>query len=346
MPQIAKHTDILREIKARSFQPLYLLHGEEPYFIDVLAKAFEADAVDPGMQGFNQTVLYGLDTSAAQIVDAASRYPMMYSHQLVLVKEAQDLADFKNLERYLDQPVPSTVLVFAYRGKKIAANTKIYKAILANGSVFESKALYDNQLPAFIVDWFKTNKRSLENGVADLLAEYLGNDLVVLTGALEKLLINVPKGQEVSTRDVETHVGISRQFNVFELQDALGGKQFERVIRIAWALSQNERDNPFPLTIASLYGFFAGLFAMRDVIHQSEAAQKEATGIHHPFRLGKVRQAAANWSREEIMAALLLLDEYDLKSKGVEYNPTSGGGDDLTMELAQRLVGVGVGVAG
>ena len=344
MPVVAKHTDILKDIRARTFRPIYLLHGDEPYFTDMLARAFERDAVEPGMQGFNQTVLYGRDASAAQIVDAASRYPMMYTHQLVLVKEAQDLSDLKHLERYLGQPVPTTVLVLAYRGKKLAANTKVYKAIFAQGSVFESKPLYDNQVPRFIGDWFKAHKRTLAAGVADLLAEYLGTDLVVLTGALDKLVLNVPREREVTAQDVETHVGISRQFNVFEFQDALGAKDLERALRIAWALAQAERDNPIQMTVASLYGYFASVFAIHDVLGRSEADQKEATGIHSGFRLGKVRQAAARWRPDEVATALLLLEEYDLKSKGVDYAMTSGGGGELTLELAERLVGVGVGL--
>ena len=140
MPLAKSHTDVLAAIKSKDFAPVYLLHGEEPYFTDVLAKAFEEDALDAASKGFNQTILYGRDTDAGQVVDAASRFPMMAERQLVLVKEAQDLSDIKALDKYLAQPVPSTVLVFAYRGRKLNGNTRAYKAILQNGVVFESKA--------------------------------------------------------------------------------------------------------------------------------------------------------------------------------------------------------------
>lgn len=343
MPLAKSHTEILKDIRARSFKPVYLVHGEEPYFTDVLAKAFEAQAIDPTSRGFNQTVLYGRDATAGQVVDAASRYPMMSTHQLVLVKEAQDLADIKALEKYCAKPVPSTVLVFAHRGKKLNGNTKVYKAIVQNGVVFESKPLYANKVPAFINTWFKRRKRTLEQGVAETLGEYLGTDLVVLDGALEKLLLNVPEARAVTPADVEDHVGISRQFNVFELQDALGTKEFDRVVRIGYGLARNERENPLPMTIASLYGFFAGMFAIKDIIRGSEQDQKEATGIYSPFRLGKVRQAAGRWGKEQLMQGILVLEEYDLKFKGVEYNASVGGGDQLTLELVQRLVGVGAG---
>ncbi len=338
------YQEVLADVKSKAFKPLYLLHGEEPYFTDVLAKAFEERALDEASKGFNQTLLYGRESSAAQVVDAASRYPMMAPYQLVLVKEAQDLSDFKKLEKYLERPVPTTILVFVYRGKKLPGNTKVYKSIVQHGTVFESKPLYSNQVPKFVTDAFKARKRRLEPGVPELLAEYLGTDLVVLNGALDKLLLNVPAERAVTAEDIETHVGISRQFNIFELQDALGGKDFDRAVRIGYALSQNERENPLIVTIASLFGFFAGMFAMRDVLQRSEGEQKEATGIHSSFRLGKLRQSAGRWSRPELMSALQVLEEYDLKSKGVDYAVTTGGHDQLTLELMERLVGVGTGL--
>ena len=341
MPIAKQYTDVLKDIKAKSFRPVYLVHGEEPYFTDVLAKAFETQAIDEASRGFNQTVLYGRDTGAAQIVDAASRYPMMAQHQLVLVKEAQDLADIKQLEQYLAKPVPSTVLVFAHRGKKLNKSTKVYKAILQNGVVFESTPLYSNKVPAFVQTWFKQHRRELAPGVAETLAEYLGTDLVVLNGALEKLLLNVPKERAVTAEDVETHVGISRKYNVFELQDALGAKDFDRVVRIGYNMARNERESPLPMTIGSLYGFFAGMFAIKDVMRASDQEQKEATGIYSAFRLGKLRQAAGRWSRPQLMESVLVLEEYDQKFKGVAYNASMGGGEQLTLELVQRLVGVG-----
>ena len=340
MATAKSHTDVLADIKARSYQPVYLLHGEEPYFTDLLAEAFEQRALDEAAKSFNQQVLYGRDVSAGQIVDAASRYPMMAPYQLVLVKEAQDLSDIAQLEPYLRKPVPTTALVLAYRGKKLKANTKVFKAIANAGVVFESKPLYANQVPRFIAGELKHRRRSADPGVAELLAEYLGTDLVVLNGALDKLVLNVPAERAISPEDIERHVGISRQFNLFELQDALGQRDLERAVRIGMGLADNERDNPLPVTLASLHGYFAGLFAIKDVLQRSDAEQKEATGIYSAFRLGKVRQAAQRWSRPQMMAALTLLSEFDLKSKGVEYQLGPGMGAQLTMELIQRLVGV------
>ena len=275
----------------------------------------------------------------AQIVDAASRFPMMAPHQLVLVKEAQYLERIERLEAYLKQPVPTTILVLAYRGKKLNGKTRAYKAIAHSGTVFESKPLYANKVPAFVTAELKRRGRPAEAGVPELLAEYLGTDLGVLAGALEKLTLNVPEGRAIAPADVEAHVGISRQFNVFELQDALGSKDFARAVHIAFALSQNEREHPLPLTLASLYGYFAGLFAIHDVLRRSEDEQREATGIYSPFRLGKVRQAAQRWTKPQVMHTLEILGEYDLKSKGVEYQLGPGMGGQLTLELVERLVG-------
>lgn len=340
MPVAKSHRDVLADVEAKSFKPVYLFHGEEPYFTDVLTRAFEEGAVEEVARGFNQHVLYGREIDAGLVVDAASRYPMMAPHQLVLVKEAQDLSSLAKLEGYLKQPVPTTALVLAYRGKKLKATTKVYKAIAHAGVIFESKPLYSNQVPKFITGELKRRGRAAEGGVADMLAEYLGTDLVQLSGALDKLVLNVPQGEPVSAAHVEAHVGISRQFNVFELQDALGGKDLTRVVHIGYALAQNERDNPLPMTLASLYGFFAAMFAVRDVLHGSDADQKAATGVYSPFRLGKIRQAARQWSAAQLCAALELLADYDLRSKGVGYVGGSGSGGQLTLELVERLVGV------
>ncbi len=338
MPVAKSHADVLKDIKSKSFQPVYLLHGEEPFFTDLLAQTFEDSALSAADKSFNQQVLYGRDITASQVIDASSRYPMMAPHQLVLVKEAQDLTDFQKLETYLKQPVPSTVLVLAYRGKKLNGNTKAYRAIVHAGVAFESKPLYSNQVPGFVAERLKAHKRTAEPGVTDLLADYLGAELGALSGAIDKLLLNVPADRSIGTADIETHVGISRQYNVFELQDSLGAKQAERTVRIGYVLAQNERDNPLPLTLASLYSYFSSLFAIKDVINASEKVQQEATEIRSSFRLGKVRGAARGWSREQLMSALLLLEEYDLKSKGVDYQLSSGSGGGLTLELVERLV--------
>ncbi len=340
MPVAKSHTAVLADLKSKAFSPVYLFHGQEPYFIDLLVDAFEAKAIDEASKSFNQQVLYGRDITPGQVIDAASRYPMMSPHQLVLIKEAQDLPDIAQLEGYLTKPVPSTVLVLAYRGKKLKANTRVYKAIAKAGVVFESKPLYSNQVPNFIKGELSRRKLKADAGVTDLLAEYLGTDLVVLAGALEKLFINVPADRAITAQDVETHVGISRQFNLFELQDAIGSKEFERAVQIGYALSQNEREHPLPLTLASMYGYFAGLFAVHDVLNQSESVQMEATGINSGFRLGKIRQAAARWSKSQLMDTLELLAEYDLRSKGVEYNLSMGNGGQLTLELVERIVGI------
>ena len=340
MPVAKSHAEILADVKSRDFKPVYLLHGEEPYFTDLLARAFEERAVDPASRSFNQQVLYGRDVDAGQVVDAASRFPMMAPHQLVLVKEAQDLTTLAKLEGYLKQPVPSTALVLAYRGKKLKGTTKVYKAIAHSGVIFESKPLYSNQVPTFVAGELKRRRREAEPGVAETLAEYLGTDLVVLAGALDKLTLNVPEGRAITPADVEAHVGISRQFNVFELQDALGAKDLARAVHVGFALARDEREHPLPVTLASLYGFFAAMFAMRDVLAGSDADQKAATGIYSAFRLGKVRQAARAWSGGQLAAALELLGEYDLKSKGVDYVGGAGVGGRLTLELVERLVGI------
>lgn len=342
MPVASNFPSLIKEIKAQKFSPVYLLHGEEPFFIDQLVTAFEEHVVPPELRSFNQQILYGRDVNAGLIVDEASRYPMMAERQLVLIKEAYDITDIAALADFLKKPAPTTVLVFVFRGKKMKANTKVYKAILHSGVVYESKSLYDNQIPSFISGEFRSRGVKAEPGVIEMLAANLGTDLVVLNGAVDKLLLNVEEGKPVTAKDVETHVGISRQYNLFEFQDAIGNKQLERILIIGEALSRNDRELPTIVIVASLYGFFAAMLAIKDVINHSEADQKAATGIHSAFRLKKIRFAANRWSKPQLMKAILLLEKFDLRCKGVNYTMPQGGFSALTLELSQRFIALAV----
>ena len=335
-----EHKEILKHIKQREFLPVYLLHGEEPYFTDVLAEAFENHALPEHEKAFDQMVLYGQDINAGLLTDTAMQFPMMAGRKLILVKEAQEMPDMDKMEPYLRQPSPATLLVLAFRGKKLRANSKVFKRISEIGAVFESKPLYQNQVAKFISDSFKEKGRQLESGVADLLAEYLGTDLVVIRGAIDKLLLNVDASSQVSAADVESHIGISRQYNVFEFQDALTERDWPRVSRIGYNMAMNEREQPLPLVIASLYGYFSGLFALQDVLNKSETEQRQAAGTSSSFRLQKMRSGASKWPRPQLESVLLLLDEFDMKSKGVEFNTNSGSMSQLCVELTQRILAV------
>src|SRR6201998_546230 len=236
--------EIMLDLKRKIYKPVYFLHGEEAYFIDEISNYIEQNVLDETEKVFNQTILYGRDTDLSSVVGLAKGFPMMGERQVVIVKEAQTLKDFakvssdeeggskskkatsdKNpLAAYLDNPQPATVLVFCYKYKKLDARSSLAKAIAKQAILFESKKLYDNKVPDWIISYLKDKKYAINPRAAALLAEYLGNDLSKIANELGKLFISLPAGSEITIDHIQDNIGLSKDFNVFELQDALGKK--------------------------------------------------------------------------------------------------------------------------
>src|ERR1700741_1182851 len=259
-------TDIIKDLKNRKLKPLYLLHGEEPYFIDMVSNFTEQNLLSEAEKGFNQTVLYGKDTDIMTVLGAAKRYPMMSDHQLVLVKEAQDMKwgkeedDKKGLDpllSYLEDPLPGTVLMFCYKYGKFDKRKKTYKAIEKNGLVFESTPLYDNKIPEWIEDYAAAKGYKTDPQASAMMAEYLGNDLSKIANELDKLMLNVAVGQTIIVKHVQDNIGISKEYNVFELQSALGKKDPFKVNQIINYFEANPKANPIVLVMANLNSFFS-----------------------------------------------------------------------------------------
>src|SRR6201986_1184518 len=262
--------DIIKDIKNRKFKPLYLLHGDEPYYIDLVGNYVEHKVLSDAEKGFNQTVLYGKDTDIMTVLNAAKRYPMMADYQVVLVKEAQDMKWGKDdddkktinpLLAYLESPLPSTILVFCYKYGKFDKRKKSYKAIDKNGIVFESTTLYDNKVPGWIEDFVQEKGYKISPQAAALLGEYLGNDLSKIANELEKLMLNVSKGQEITPKEIQDNIGISKEYNVFELQTALGKKDVVKVNRIINYFEANPKSNPIVLMLGNLNNYFSKVLA-------------------------------------------------------------------------------------
>ena len=261
------HRQIIRDIQASAFKPLYLLHGEEPFFIDEVSKALEDHVVEESMKDFNQVVFYGRDATLDQVLESARRFPMMADRQLVLMREAQDWPswrrsdDMVKLEAYAQSPIPSTVLVFCFKNKKADARLKAVKTISRNGLLFLSEKVRDYKLP----DWISTHVRDqglkISAQGAQILSEYLGNDLRKVVNELNKLKIVLPEGTEISPEHIEKHIGISKDFNVFELQRALGSKDIERSHRIAHFFAANPKDHPVAMVMPILGSFFSKIYA-------------------------------------------------------------------------------------
>ncbi|TXB61836.1 DNA polymerase III subunit delta [Phaeodactylibacter luteus] len=329
---------ILAEIKNKKFHPVYFLHGKEPYFIDAIAKQIEEHTLSESERAFNQSVFYGKDVDHMAIVDTARRFPMMAPRQLVLLKEAQDMRSLDSLLPYIEKPAESTVLVIAYKYKKLNMNTKLGKALKKTALVFESKPLYDNQVPGWIANFLKGQGLKVTPKAAELIAENLGADLSKVANELDKLALNLPANATVDDAAVERYVGISKDFNVFELQKAIGLRDFLKAQRIVAYFTANPKKGPLPMLVGSLYNYFSKIYLYHAVKDQGEPAILQALGLRSSFFLKEYRAAAKNYPRAKAEQAIALLQEFDLKSKGVGYNSTGKPEGELMKEMVWRLM--------
>ena len=315
---------ILSDIKQRKFKPLYLLHGEESYYIDLIADSIENNVLNEGQKGFDQTILYGKDTDFSTIVSAAKRYPMMSDYQVIIVKEAQGLkwkGDDAFLTKYIDQPTPTTILVFAYKHGKFDKRTKLYKAIEKKGIVFESEKLYDNKVAPWISEELQRNGQKIHPQAAALMADYLGTDLSKIANEVQKLVLNVPKDREISVQDIEQNIGISKDFNVFELNSALGKREVLKAVQIVDYF---------------LAGYFTKLLKYHYLPDKSSAVVAKELGVH-PFFTKEYDAAARNFNRRKLFDVIAVLREYDLKSKGLNAGPNTSDGE-LMREMVFKIL--------
>lgn len=325
--------------KKKTFVPIYLFHGEETYYIDQLEAALEVNALQEHEKAFNHTVIYGKDADHLTLVDAARRFPMMAERQLIVLREAQDMRSISELVNYANKPAPTTILAICYKHKRLALNTRLAKAIKAQGVIFEAKKLYDNQVPDWIAAYLKAKKYSIEPSAATLLAEYLGTKLSKIANELDKLLINLASGTTVTTKIVEEQVGISKDYNVFELQKALGFKDAVKVARIINYFTANPKAGPLPVVMASLYTYFSKLFLLSELRARSASEQEVLTTLKtKSFFLREYNMALRNYSSGKLAQVIGLLREYDLKSKGVGSLTAARTEGELLKELAFKIM--------
>jgi DNA polymerase-3 subunit delta len=332
------YLDIIKEMKKGDYRPVYFLHGEEPYFIDAITDFAEANCLNETEKAFNQTVIYGKDTNYMQVLDAARRMPMMASRQLVVIKEAQSMRDIASLDSYIKQPALTTVLLVCHKHKKLRMNTKLGKALKENSLVFESKRLYDNQVPAFVKKYTKSLKLDIDEAASQLLAEYLGTDLGKVVNELDKLAINLEPGSLVDVKTIEENIGISRSYNVFELQKALAIRDKEKIYRIVNYFAAQPKKNPFVLVVGSLYNFFSKVLIYHEVAKLDEQSILSALSLKSKFFLKDYRAAARTFPYAKTKQIISILHEYDLKSKGVDINLTNVPEGDLCKEMIYKII--------
>ena len=354
------YNQIMRALKAGDIAPLYLLHGEETYYIDQVADYLENHVLSEAEKGFNFTVRHGRDTikrTGTQggvtnepidfqvLYNDLSRLPMMAARQLVILKEAQAFKDLNKLERYVSKPVPTTIFVLCHPGKKLSKATKLGKAFseqekAGKAVILEVKKLYDNQVPQWIDGYLRDKQLKIRPDAAQLLAENVGTDLAKLTNELDKLALNVPKGKEITAKLVERFVGISREYNIFELQRAIGERDLAKAQRILDYFKANPKKGPLVVVVATLYNFFSKLYMYHAVSRQSEKDILKALGLRSGWFLKEYRAAAKYYTARRTEAVLGILREYDLKGKGVDYNLTGTGDNELLKEMVVRIVRV------
>ena len=311
--------------------------GDEPYYIDKIAQFISDNVLTEEEKGFNQMVLYGKETSLEQVLGNAKRYPMMAERQVVIVKEAQHLSrNIEDLYSYAENPQTSTVLVFCYKYKKLDKRKKLHKTLLSNGSViFESKKLYENQVSDWIRLTLKHKGYAISHKASILLVDYLGTDLSRINNELEKLQLVLPDKTEIDPDLIEKHIGISKDYNNFELKKAIGERNVLKATRIINYFAQNPKDNPFVVTVSLLHNFFTQLLQYHGLSDHSPRNVSSALRIN-PYFVGEFQTASRNYPMKRVSSIISYLRELDLKGKGVgAYNISQA---DLLKELLVKII--------
>ncbi|MBN1415051.1 MAG: DNA polymerase III subunit delta [Bacteroidales bacterium] len=329
------YKQILAELQNRHICPVYFLMGEEPYFIDKLTDYIAENILNETDKTFNQLILYGKDTDVKTVINAARRFPMMAQYQVVIVKEAQHLKDIEQLQHYINQPLASTVLVIGYKYKKIDKRTRFFKLLDEKAVVFESKKVQDYTIPSWITAYLQQKDLQIEPKAAAMLADYLGNDIGKIVNELDKLQLVLPKKSvQITALMVEQNIGLSKDYNTFELNNALIIRDIHKANRIVNYFSKNPRNNPMVLTLSSLSYFFSKVLLFHRLKEKPQDQVVKSLGIK-PYFYREYKLAAQNYPMNKVMSIISMLREYDLKSKGSGSMASEG---DLLKELIYRIM--------
>jgi len=328
---------ILAELKSGKYSPVYTLQGEEPFYIDLISNFIENNAISESERSFNQVILYGKDSPVNAILTHARRYPMMAERQVVIVREAQDIPDLqkesggKLMLDYISKPVPSTILVLCHKHKTLDKRRELGKKIdqLTNSAIF--KKTYDNQLPDFVSDYVKEKGFKMDDAAVRVLAEYVGNDLSRLANEIDKVFIGATKGESISAEKVMAQVGVSREYNIFELQKALIRKDALLAAKIVNYFEGNTKKNPVIPMVAFLYSFFSKLLAASTASDKSERGLVTLLKIS-PFAAKDYSNALQFYGTQKLIENISLIKQSDLKLKGV------GSGDIGEGQILKELV--------
>jgi len=326
---------LIQNLKNQIYHPIYLLHGDESYYIDSVSDYIEEHTLTETEKEFNQTVLYGKDVDAATIISYAKRFPMMANYQVLIIKEAQEVKDLEALTPYIQQPLSSTLLVLCHKYGKVDKRKSLAKAVDKQGVLFESPRIYDNKIPGWIESFVKKQNYSISVKASFMLTEFLGTDLSKITNEISKLIINIPENTEIDEHLVEKYIGISKDFNVFELQKALGTKDAFKANQIISYFASNPRDNPLVKVIPILFSFFSKVLLYQHLQDKTRNNAAAALSVH-PFFLQDYHTTSRSYTPAKVKSIIGILREYDLKSKGVDNVSATDG--QLMKEMIFRVL--------
>ena len=342
---VSEYERLAREIRSRKFAPVYLLMGEESYFIDSLADLLAATVLDEAARAFNQITVYGRDTEAGQVVNLCRQMPMMGSYQVVILKEAQQLRGIERLSLYTQKPSPTTILVICHKEKNVDKRSAFYKGCTANGAVLESVRPRDYEIASWLQQFIRERGLTIDAKALSMLTDHLGTDIAKISNELHKLTVSLPEGTtRITDADIEANIGISKDFNNFELCKAVTEQNLEQALRIADHFARNPKDNPLLVTILALFNQFREIFRInylrwlsrhKGVPFPSDTELMGILRMNNAYALGELKQTSARWDNRRVFRILGLLREYDAKSKGMN----AGGAPDgeLLRELLLKI---------
>ncbi|MBD8017919.1 DNA polymerase III subunit delta [Kaistella pullorum] len=332
---------ILKNIKNKELLPIYFFHGEEPYYIDVAIKSFENDVLEEDEKAFNQTVVYGKDTTFSDVLSLARQFPMMGDRQVIILKEAQEIKltekESEALKVYAQNPVPCTLLVIAYKYKKVDARKAFAKTLSKNKMLFLSEKMYDSDVPKFIDQQIRKLGLRTKPNIPALLSEYLGTDLSRISNELSKLKMILKDTDVLDEKIIETHIGISKDFNTFELTKTLAHRDAAKAMRVAYFLGKSAKQSPFEMIMGSLYSFFSNLIIYHTLAGKNPKLIQEEMKLNY-YQVEDLRVAAANYSLKHATRIISVLREFDMKRKGlgaVNMNETQ-----LLTEMTYKILNV------
>lgn len=327
---------ILSEWKINAFKPIYWLEGLEPYYIDKLVNYAEHNILSESEAGFNLTIFYGRDADWAAVVTACRRYPMFAERQVVLLKEAQHMKDIDKLESYISNPLKSTILVVAYKEKKLDGRTKFAGFIKKHGEILQTKKLYENELPDWVRNMVQSKGYTLTPGALQLLIDNIGNDLNRLANEVDKVCINLNNRKTIDEDAIEKYVGISKEFNVFELQTAIGKKDMAKAISIIQYFHANPKAGPIQMVLPAMYGYFSKVYSIFGLQNASENGVKEALFPTNYYAAKEALATSRLFGSDGIEKILLLMHQYNLRSIGINDGGTEDA--DLLKEMVVKMI--------